>query len=218
MGRNSGGGGGGNPYAGIGKQAVGVTTNGKVIGAGAMAKIVSKSESLDALPDREVVKQLRRGISRYEKVMGVRERSIRVADLDGAYGLTWINSDGSQGILLDKKAFSGKRKDVEARYKKQNYETGFKNVTNRAIQHTITHELAHATWTSSYKGANQVAAGKEIRHLYKQWSADTKKKGYGSYGKSNVDEFWAEVVTKGIHGKSDKYTRKAIKIAKRFKL
>lgn len=218
MGRNSGGGGGGNPYAGIGKQAVGVTTNGKVISAGAMVKIIDKSESLDVLPDREVVKQLRRGISRYEKVMGLRERSIRVADLDGAYGLTWINSDGSQGILLDKKAFSGKRKDVEARYKKQNYETGFKNVTNRAIQHTITHELAHATWTSSYKGANQVAAGKEIRYLYKQWSADTKKTGYGSYGKSNVDEFWAEVVTKGIHGKSDKYTRKAIKIAKRFKL
>ena len=30
----------------------------------------------------------------------------------------------------------------------------------------------------------------------------------------NVDEFWAEVITKGVHGNSDRYTQKAISIAK----
>lgn len=91
-------------------------------------------------------------------------------------------------------------------------------MTNRAAQHTVTHELAHATWTSSYTSSKHRAAGKEITKLYHQWSKDKKKKGYGRYGKTNVDEFWAEVITKGIHGRSDKYTRKAIGIAKKYKL
>lgn len=52
----------------------------------------------------------------------------------------------------------------------------------------------------------------------KAYGGENAIKGYGSYGKTNVDEFWAEVVTKGIHGKSDKYTKKAIGIAKKYKL
>lgn len=215
MGRNAG---GTNNYAGAGTTPVGVNSNGRKVSAKSMAKIKAQAQSISTLPDREVVKQLQRGISRYEKVMGVRERSIMVAPLSGAYGVTYIGSDGSHGIYLSKSAFSGKRKDVESRYKQQNYDTGFKNKTNRAIQHTITHELAHATWTSSYTGTKHKAAGKEINKLYQQWMGDKKKKGYGTYGSKNVDEFWAEVVTKGIHGKADKYTRRAIKIAKQYKL
>lgn len=220
MGRNSSGSSssGSNSYVGIGKTPVGVTTAGKRVSKAKMKKVIAKAESISTLPDREVVKQLQRGISRYEKVMGVRERKVMVAPLSGAYGVTYIGSDGSHGVYLSKSAFSGKRKDVEAKYKKANYDTGFKNKTNRPIQHTITHELAHATWCSAYTGSKQKAAGKEIKDLYRKWSKDKKKKGYGTYGASNVDEFWAEVVTKGIHGKSDKYTRKAIGIAKKYKL
>ena len=222
MGRNSSGSssssGSSNGFAGIGKAPVGVTTTGKRVSKAKMKKVLAKAESISTLPDREVVKQLQRGISRFEKVMGVRERKVMVAPLNGAYGVTYIGSDGSHGIYLSKSAFSGKRKDVENAYKKANYDTGFKNKTNRAIQHTVTHELAHATWCSSYSGSKQKAAGNEIRDLYRKWMWDKKKKGYGTYGASNVDEFWAEVVTKGIHGKSDKYTRKAIRIARKYKL
>lgn len=215
MGRNSS---GTNNYAAVGTTPVGITTTGRKVSKKTMAKTLAKAESISKLPDREVVKQLQRGISRYEKVMGVRERKVMIAPLSGAYGVTYIGSDGSHGIFLSKSAFSGKRKDVEATYKKHNYDTGFKNVTNRAIQHTITHELAHATWCSAYSGANHRAAGKEISALYKKWMGDKKKKGYGTYGRKNVDEFWAEVVTKGIHGNADKYTRRAIRIARKYKL
>lgn len=34
----------------------------------------------------------------------------------------------------------------------------------------------------------------------------------------NAGGTWAKVVTKGIHGNSDKYTKKAISIAKKYKL
>lgn len=215
MGRNSG---GSNGFATVGTNAVGVTSTGKKLTAKQTATMKSSSESLDSLKHREVTKQLNRAISRYEKVMGVRERSVRVADTSGAYGVTFISSNGSQGIYLNKQVFNQSRNQIEASYRKSNYDTGFKNKTNRPIQHTLTHELAHATWTSSYSTPKHQAAGKEISSLYKSWAKDKKKKGYGTYGKSNVDEFWAEVVTKGIHGKGDKYTRKAISIAHKYKL
>lgn len=214
MGRNS----SGNGYSKAGSKAIAINSNGTILTSGATKQMLSSAESISKLPDREVVLQLQRGISRYEKVMGVRERDIKVATVRGAYGVTYLNQDGSQGIYLNKSIFSQKRNKLESDYKKQNYDTGFKNLTNRPIQHTITHELAHATWTSSYTSTKAKGAGKEIKELYKSWSRDKSKKGYGEYGKSNVDEFWAEVITKGIHGKSDKYTRKAISIAKKYKL
>ena len=213
MGKNS-----GNTYGTAKGGTIAVNTNGRKLTAKQVAKAKATAEGLDSLPHREVTKQLRRAISRYEKVMGVRERDVKVAELNGAYGATFISPTGSHGVILSKKVFSQHRNAIEASYKKSNYETGFKNLTNRPIQHTRTHELAHATWTSSYASAKHKAAGKDIKALYKRWLGDKKKKGYGTYGKSNVDEFWAEVVTKGIHGKSDKYTKRAINIARRYKL
>ena len=64
----------------------------------------------------------------------------------------------------------------------------------------------------------QKAAGKEINKLYTQWRKDKKKSGYGKYAATNVSEFWAETVTKAIHGKSDKYTAAVKNIAKKYKL
>ena len=53
-------------------------------------------------------------------------------------------------------------------------------------------------------GANQKAAGKEGNKVVKSWKKDNKKSGYGKYAETNVSEFWAETVTKAIHGKSYK--------------
>lgn len=204
MGRNS-----GNNYSKATTTAIAVNSNGKKLTAKQVAKMTASSGSIGNMQHRDMQKQINRAISRYEAVMGVRERSVRLADISGAYGVTYISANGSQGIYLNRSYFDVSKKKFESDYKKSNYDSGFKNLTNRAAQHTVTHELAHATWTSSYSSPKHKSAGKEIQTLYNKWSKDKKKKGYGSYGKTNVDEFWAEVVTKGIHGKSDKYTKKS---------
>ena len=216
MGRNSG---GSNSYAkATGGNSVAVTSTGKRLTKKQVQTMQKTAVSTGGMKHRDMEKQINRAISRYEAVMGVRERSIKLADIPGAYGVTYIGANGSQGIFLSRKHFDQSKRKFEADYKKHNYDSGFKNVTNRAAQHTVTHELAHATWTSSYTSTKHKAAGKEIQKLYHDWSKDKKKKGYGTYGKTNVDEFWAEVITKGIHGRSDKYTKKAINIAKKYKL
>lgn len=151
--------------------------------------------------------------------MGVRERSIRIAELSPLQlGVTYVGAEGkSTGILLNSKFFDRKRKSIEKDVL-HGYETGFKNRTNRPLQHTITHELAHATWNASMSSTKARAAGKEITALYKKWLKDDKKKGYGKYGRSNVSEFFAEGVTKAIHGNADKYTRSLKKIVGKYQL
>lgn len=187
----------------------------------AIIQAVQKSRSLSTIKDRSTEKELFRGISRFESVMGVRERNVRLADLDAmnALGVTYIGGDGkSTGILLNEKFFDRKKGKIESDVRKNHYDSGFKNRTNAPLQHTITHELAHATWNASMKSSKAKAAGKEVTELYHRWLKDKKKKGYGTYGKTNVSEFWAEAVTKAIHGKSDKYTKRVKNIARKYDL
>ena len=213
-----------NPYNTTNKKVViAVTGKGRRMTATGMKVVLGSASSIKDMKNRDMQKEIQQAISRYEAKMGLREKSIKLANLSGAYGVTFIGADGSKGIYLDKKLFDQPKKDFVAKYKDSNYKRrgGFKNMTRNAAQHTVTHELAHATWCSNYTDTKHQAAGKEIKALYKSFMKDkssVRKKNYGSYGNSNVDEFWAEIVTKGIHGDNDRYTRKAFSIAKKYKL
>ncbi len=198
-----------------------VNVSGGGAAAGIVGKAVKNSRSISTIADRSVAKELQQGISRFHAVLGVRERSVRIADLSGmnALGVTYLGGDGkSTGILLNEKFFDRKRKKIINDVRKNHYDSGYKNRTNAPLQHTITHELAHATWNASMSTANARGAKKEVTQLYHRWLKDKKKKGYGSYGATNVSEFWAEAVTKAVHGKSDKYTKRVINIARKYKL
>ncbi len=181
---------------------------------------IENVEGLKNMLDRKLYNEMGKAISRYYNVMGIKEKQIMLADLDnGVYGIQATTSSGQlAGIYLNKAYFkSGTVQSVKASVEKD-YSAGWATKTNKAVAHTLTHELAHSTWNTSLKGANQIAAGKEIKALYKAWSGDNRKVGYGKYAESNVNEFWAETVTKGIHGKSDKYTKAAIGIARKYQL
>lgn len=208
----------------MGRNSGGVVHVGGSGGGSNSAKVkvaVQTSRPLSSIKDKSTYNEIFRGVSRFEAVMGIRERSVRLADLTSmnALGVTYIGAGGkSTGILLNSKFFDRKKKAIIADVRKNHYDTGFKNRTNAPLQHTITHELAHATWNASMSSTKARAAGKEITALFKKWKADKKKKGYGRYGVTNVSEFWAETVTKAIHGKADKYTKKVKKIAQKYQL
>lgn len=175
-------------------------------------------ESLIHIKDPQVYKEVASAISRYHSVLGVRQRNIKLATLSaGTLGVHVTQGGKSEGVYLNKKYFNQKEKNIVTQTKK-GYESGWHTKTNKPIAHTVTHELGHATWNNHLDGANQKAAGKDITDLYHTWMKDTKKKGYGEYAKTNVNEFWAETVTKAVHGKADKYTKSVKRIIKRYKL
>ena len=129
MGRNSG---GSNNYAKGGSSPIAVNSNGRKLTQKQVGKMLTTATSTGGMKNRDMEKQINRAISRYEKVMGVRERHVRLADIDGAYGVTYIGANGSQGIYLSRRHFDTSKRKFEAAYKKSNYDNGFKNVTNTA--------------------------------------------------------------------------------------
>lgn len=187
-------------------------------GGGLFKGKVSNVGSLVEMKDKAMYKATKQAISRYHAVMGVRQRNVKLANLGGtAYGVHVTRGGKSEAVYLDREHFDMGAKYV-AREHSYNYKTGWSTTTNKPVAHTVTHELAHATWNAYLTGANQKAAGKEIRALYERWKSDKRKRGYGEYAKANVSEFWAETVTKAVHGRSDKYTRAVKDIAKKYKL
>ena len=179
---------------------------------------IKNVESLVHMSDPALYKATKEAISRYHAVMGVRQRDVKLADMGkNVYGVH-VTSDGkSEAVYLNKKHFNQKKSAVEKSHS-EGYATGWSTRTNKPVAHTVTHELAHATWNNHLSAPNARAAGKEIQKLYTQWSRDKKKQGYGKYATTNVNEFWAETVTKAIHGKADKYTRAVKAIADKYKL
>ena len=160
-----------------------------------------------------------RAISSYHSVVGVRQREIKLAELgDNTLGVHVTKAGQSEAIYLNSKSFKNSKKSDIVKQTKEGYKSGWHTETNKPVAHTITHELGHATWNSHLTGTRQRAAGKEINKMYKEWKDDKKKKGYGRYANTNVNEFWAETVTKAVHGNADKYTRKAKSIIKKYKL
>lgn len=170
--------------------------------------------SLKEIKDRSLQRDLQQGISKFESRLGVRT-TVRLADLSGAYGVHVTNAGKSAGVYLDRKSFQSKEQVIKA--KRNAYKTGFSNRTNKPTQHTVVHELSHSLWTSHHSGSKHKQAGTEIEKLYRTFKRENPKS-WGSYGKTNINEFFAEGVTKGVLGKPDKYTRSLIKIAKKYGL
>ena len=195
-------------------QVEGLPNNPRTIRKPEFEKLKKSVEESPEMLNRET----KDAIARYHSVLGVRQTKVKLADLPkGTLGIHATVNGESEGVYLNKRHFNKGRKAVMESAKK-GYESGWSTKTNKPLAHTVTHELAHATWNNHLKGVKQQAAGKEIRKMYGKWLKDNKKKGYGEYATTNVNEFWAETVTKAVHGNADKYTRKAKYIIKKYKL
>lgn len=182
---------------------------------------IGKLESLASIKNPQVYKSVKESISRFHSVLGVRQKDIKIATLQAGVGGVHISQGGvSKQVVLNKQVFNGKnttKKSVES-WASTGYKSGHLTKTNKPVAHIITHELAHATWNSNLSSPNAKAASKSVNSLYKSWKKDKKKTGYGKYATSNVNEFFAEVSTKAVHGKADKYTNGVKDIIKKYKL
>lgn len=202
----------------MGRNSGGGSRGGLQPGDGNYKGKIANVESLIHIKDPQTYKAVVQAISRYHAIMGVRQRNVKLAKLSAnTYGVHVTVGGKSDAVYLNKSHFNQSKNKIAADHKR-GYDTGWSTRTNKPVAHTVTHELAHATWNAHLTGAKQVAAGKEVNKLYTTWLKDKKKTGYGQYAKTNVSEFWAETATKAVHGKADKYTRAVKKICKKYDL
>lgn len=186
-------------------------------GGGNYSGSIKNPESLKNIKDRELQRELQQGVAKYESRLGIGTTNIMLADLEGAYGVHVTSGGKSEGIYLSKKHFKNASVDSVVKSKKSGYKTKFSTPTNKPVQHTLIHELGHATWNSALSSKSAVGASKSIRSMYKTFKKE-KPRAYGSYAYSNVNEFWAETTAKAVLGKSDKYTRFVKSTIKKYKL
>ena len=170
--------------------------------------------SIKDITDKKANREVKRAISKYHSRIGLNTREVKLADLKNAYGVAVI-SNNSGTVYLNRKSFNNSKAMVES--KKEEYKAGLKVKTNKAIQHTTIHELAHTTWTNRHTGDKHKKAGKEIKALYKQYTK-TKSNVLGGYARQNINEFYAEGMSKAILGKKDPYSKKLLEITKKYKL
>lgn len=182
---------------------------------------VGKLEPLASIKDPQVYKSVKESISRFHSVLGVRQKDIKIATMEAGIGGVHITQGGqSKQVVLNKQVFNGKNTSKQSveNWAKTGYNSGHLTKTNKPVAHIITHELAHATWNQHLTTPNAKAASSSVNSLYKKWYKDKGASGYGKYAKTNVSEFWAEVCTKAVHGKADKYTKGAKSIIQKYKL
>lgn len=178
---------------------------------------IGSPESLKNIQDRQLYRATMSAISRYHAVLGVRQKQVQLATLSGALGVHVTENGQSAGVYLNKKLYKTGTTATVASVKKQAYESGFSTRTNKPVAHTITHELAHATWNSNLTSRNALRASREINTLYNRFMRE-RPAGYGRYARTNVNEFFAEVATRAVHGTSDTYTDAIKRIVKRHNL
>lgn len=179
---------------------------------------VDNIKPLASIKHNDVYRDVKQGIAKYHSRLGVRQKDIKIATLEpGVNGVHVTTGGQSSNIYLSSSVFNKPKNQIIERTKKA-YESGWSTKTNKPIQHTVVHELAHATWNSHLTSPSAKGASKDIAKLHTSWKKDKKKSGYGEYSKTNINEFWAEVTTKGVLGKADKYTRGAKSIIKKYKL
>jgi hypothetical protein len=154
---------------------------------------------LNNIKDPNVKAEIKEALESYSKEIGLPyEVQIIASDLaKGRLGAT----DGGGSITLNTKYFNKSAKNAEKELSDR-MKAGKGVTTNKPLQSTVHHELAHNTY-SKLSGAKKDAVGA----LYKKYMSDKKVKGWGSYSKKNAEEFYAEGIAKSMTGKSDSYTK-----------
>lgn len=186
----------------MGRNSGGVTSGGTPKGRGDVnykGKITGLRD-LVTVKDKAVYKELKEGISRYHTMLGVRQKDVRVGTMEnGVLGVHATIGGKSGQIILNSKYFDLPKAKIET-MQRQGMKDGW---------HTKTNHL---------DSANAKAATPAVKKLYNAWTRDRKKKGYGQYAKTNINEFWAETSAKAVRGDQDRYTRAVRGIIKKYKL
>lgn len=132
---------------------------------------IGKLESLASIKNPKVYKSVKESISRFHSVLGVRQKDIKLGQLESGVGGVHISQGGvSKQVVLSRSIFNGKNTTTQsvAGWAEKGYKSGHLTKTNKPVAHIVTHELAHATWNNHLTNPNAKAASKSVNSLYPQ--------------------------------------------------
>lgn len=187
------------------------------------------SFSADSLPNApsSTFREIKAAVSRFETQLGVdlSRGNLGFADLSdrGAIGVHF-GAGEERTVLLDQSYFDRSIKDIEESLKRST-DSGFLVKTKKPISAVMTHELAHSVWVDRIEGNSGSVRlkelEKEVRKLYRQHNKQIARTGnypISIYASTNINEFVAEGVTKGLIGKTqNRYSRRLVSLFKKYR-
>lgn len=182
---------------------------------------IGRTEPIANIQNTQLRREIQQGISKYESRLGVRQTNVQLASLEGAAGVHVTVNGQSSAVYLNSALYKKGTPAQIIAMKRRSYDSGFLSKTNKPVQHTVVHELGHATWNRYLTSSSAVKARPVIEKKFREFQRDFKAgraKGYGSYATENVNEFWAEATTKAVLGRADKYTRFVKSTVKKYNL
>ena len=75
------------------------------------------------------------------------------------------------------------------------------------VRHTSDGLTVYTTWLADQRLISPMIMMPHMWRRYAERTGDKKAKGWGSYSKTNAEEFFAEGIAKSLTGKSDYYTK-----------
>lgn len=97
-------------------------------------------------------------------MLGVRQKDVRVGTMEnGVLGVHATIGGKSGQIILNSKYFDLPKAKIET-MQKQGMKDGWHTKTKKPVQHTVIHELAHATWNNHLDSANAKAATPAVKN------------------------------------------------------
>lgn len=189
-------------------------------------EIIQNDESISQIQNDNLRKDIQQGISKFESRLKLKTRSVQIAEFGGRFenaaGLALTNaSTGEVKVYLSSKYFKNGTVNSVSKLMRSSYDANWSVRTNKPTQHIVVHELAHALWTDKNPRKNSVKARKAMSNLfgrYKKAYARGELRNFGKYSTKNVNEFFAEVVTKGVIGNSDKWTDSVFNIIDKYNI
>ena len=147
---------------------------------------------------------VQRAVSEFAKQYGLPTREVKIADLQGVYGI-----GGASGIYLNRRFYNNPASILAA--KAASYKSGWSVPTTAPLRHTVIHELAHSAWQSGRRANAKLTKG--IQALWTRYKAEVRsgKNPIGKYATSNIDEFWAEGITQATIGRKQTYYSRKLK-------
>jgi|694.fasta_scaffold23711_9 hypothetical protein len=190
--------------------------------------ILYGSESIGAIPDPSLRKEVQSAISRYVSIFGsLPERQIKVADftvalapgpMQNTLALQFQGGKRSlniRGIFLNKAVWKNNKETT--RIVKELMDDGILSKTPRPVRHAIIHELAHARWQEFNASRKARRARPEMTKVFRQFKLQ-RREGWGSLARQDVGEFFAEAMAKHASGAPDRYTKKVMRIVEKHNL
>lgn len=158
-----------------------------------------KLKILETLDERVEV-ELRLAVAKIEAYLGPIDFTLKIEDRLHEGALACCNIKTNE-VTLSGEYFANTEKEILDGIVEQTRKNQFHPYSKLRTGSVLIHELSHAVWNMIvWTGVDLKKEVAPIAKKWDEWMTQNKKQACLSYAATNLDEFWAEMLTEAVDG------------------